>query len=79
MFVSVVKTSFQLFASVCEGHGCIKPRPRASNNEWAILGASSVLYNCSGGLVLCVHIITCFRSVIVHYCRRCHHEVIVYV
>ena len=46
-------------------------------HEWAILGASSVLYNCSGGLVLCVHIITCFRSVIVHYCRRGHHEVVV--
>ena len=29
MFVSVVKTSFQLFASVCEGHGslnCNRPR-----------------------------------------------------
>ena len=46
-------------------------------HEWAILGACSVLYNCSGGLELCLHIKTCFRSVIVHYCRRGHHEVIV--
>ena len=54
-----------------------QPRPRASDNEWAILGAYSVLYNCSGGLVFSLHIITCFRSVIVHYCRRGHNEVIV--
>ena len=52
-------------------------RPRASDNEWTILGVCSVLNNCSGGWALCLHIITCFRSVIVHYCRRAHREVIV--
>ena len=25
-----------------------QPRPRASDNEWAMLEACSVLYNCSG-------------------------------
>ena len=38
-----------------------QPRRRASDNEWAILGACSVLYNCSGGLVFCLHIITCYN------------------
>ena len=56
MFAVFLTVSFQLF--VTNGRGI--NTPTSCVRQWAITGACSVLCYFSGGLVFCLHIITCF-------------------